>query len=125
MDYKKIKTWAQVCKVNGDDPKTALPYANPKNKEEEGCNYFMMLTKIRKAINGDWEADWNNRSQPKYYPWFDWNREDSRIRTWDAYCGYSLTYSLVGSRLCFETSDKAEHAGKVFQKIYNNFLTQQ
>lgn len=82
-------------------------------------NYLLATAKgeiINKAINGDWVPDWNNSNQRKYYPYFRMGSAGFGFSV--TLCIYYGTDSCVGSRLCFETSEQAEYAGKQFLDIY-------
>jgi hypothetical protein len=39
------------------------------------------------------------------------------------YFNYDVTGTTVGSRLCFESEEKAVHAGKTFIKLFEEFIT--
>jgi hypothetical protein len=75
---------------------------------------------VTKAINQDWVPDWNNPSQYKYWPWFNLSSGFGF-----SYSGSDCAYahSVVGSRLCFESREKSDYAGKQFLEIYKAFLT--
>jgi len=81
---------------------------------------YKKLKIIAKAINQGWTPDWNNTDQKKWYPWF---RMSSGFGF--ALTDYTYTHANtdVGSRLCFETKEKAEYAGKQFEEIYKQLLT--
>ena len=81
---------------------------------------YEKLKLINKAINGNWTADWNNSSQRKYYPYFNLS-SGFGFSTTDYF--YAGTYSLVGSRLCYESTEKCEYAAKQFISIYKDFFT--
>ena len=81
---------------------------------------YRMLKLVTKAINGKWIPDWNDINQPKWYNYFE-------VRSSGAVFSYSYAlnycqYTSVGSRLCFESSEKAEHARKYFENFYSQFL---
>jgi hypothetical protein len=81
------------------------------------------LVIIAKAINGDWVPDWTDSSQWKYYPWFEMGSSSGVGFSYHDYVAWR-TYSTVGSRLCFKSSDLAKHAGQLFeQEIYKPLFT--
>ena len=117
---KKIKSFEEACAAQGLDATTVLPYPTPENADQENTNAFVKLKIIAKALRGDWEPDWKNYDQRKWFPYFEAN---------DAGFGFSYTYfdgwgtgTFVGSRLCFPSSELAEYAGKKFIDIYNTIL---
>jgi len=113
MDYTNIKTFDDVfvatgvteeqfaAKINGMDPDTAA---------------YEKLKLVAKAINGDWTPDFSDGDQGKWEPWFYF-----RDSAFDFAVGWHQ-YSFVGSRLCFETEEKAEYAATTFIDEYNAFL---
>jgi len=102
------------------NPKTALPYAKPKNDFQEALNAVATLWIIAQAIRGTWEADYDNSNQKKWYPWF--RKTASGFVFSNAFCDWSFSYSATGSRLCFENSEDAEYFGKKFIKLHNKVL---
>lgn len=46
-------------------------YQNPKSKKKVRVNAFCKVELIKEVINEGWEEDWNNHSQSKFYPWFN------------------------------------------------------
>lgn len=74
---------------------------------------------ITKAFNEGWVPDWNDTSQSKYFPWFEMG--GSSGFQFFVY-GYWRSSSSVGSRLCFKSSNLAEHVGKKFTSVYKQFM---
>lgn len=75
------------------------------------------------AYNEGWKPNWDNSSEHKYYPWFDMRSSASGGFSCDFY-DYWYSYSCVGSRLCFKSSDLAKTAGQLFeQEIYKPLFT--
>ncbi len=120
MRYTSIKTFEQACKTNGVKPADVLPYKPSKNltPDQVSQNGYAKLIQIARAINGKWKPDFDNSNQWKYYPWM---RKNSDGFSFYVYVSY-FTYSLVGSRLCFENRKKCEYAAKTFRKEYNEYM---
>lgn len=79
-----------------------------------------MLKMVTKAINGKWVPEMGNQSQPKWYNWFEVNSSGagfSRSRTY-----YFCVGTDLGSRLCFESAEKADFAREHFEDLYIKFL---
>ncbi len=75
---------------------------------------------IKKFFCGDWEEDWENSNQYKYYPYFK--------KTGGRFCFPVWTYGSdvsahAGSRFVFPNSVIAIHVGKYFKKEYNELAT--
>lgn len=81
---------------------------------------YILLKMITSSLNEDWTPDWNNSSEYKYAPYFDMRNGSSGFR-FDDYAAW-LSYSHVGSRLCFKTKPLAEHAAKHFIDVYRQFM---
>ena len=78
---------------------------------------YRILHLLAKSLNEGWTPDWSNSGQYKYVPWFDLSsgfRFDGDV--------YWASRSAVGSRLCFKSSEMAEHAGKQFLDVYRKFM---
>jgi hypothetical protein len=117
---KKIKTFEEACALLSIDATTALPYPTPENADQENTNAFVMLKIICKALRGDWQPDWNDSDQLKWFPYFQSNGAGFGFSNPDF--GHWAALTAVSSRLCFPTSEMAQYAGKTFIDIYNIIL---
>jgi hypothetical protein len=80
---------------------------------------YRLLKMLTKSLNEGWTPDWDNSNEPKYYNWFYLGGSSGfRFRDYDAW----YTISFVGSRLCFKSSQLAEHAAKHFTSVYKQFM---
>lgn len=116
-----LKSWSDACGLKGIDPVDSMPFESPKNDLEEAVNANYQMYIITELLCQGWQADYNDRDQYKYYPWFKWS--GSGFGFSHTYCVHWLANTLVGSRLVFPTSELAEYAGTQFIDIYNKFLT--
>jgi hypothetical protein len=125
MNLKKIKTYADICKIDGVDPIKSLPFPEAKTAEETAVNSFAMTIRINRVLNEGWQPDWNNSREYKYYPWF-YMRSDSQVGSGVgfSYYDYSCVHSdsAVGSRLVFKTETLAKFAGTTFLEVYRGFM---
>jgi hypothetical protein len=120
MDYKEIKTFEDAC--NALEILAIIPELGTTPEEFSGpilAHYKLMV--IAKAINGDWKPDWSDSNQWKYYPWFDMRSSASGGFSYDGYDCWDPG-SGVGSRLCFESREKAEYAGTQFKDLYEEYF---
>lgn len=113
--FNEINTFLDAC-AELDILQTDV--FNEKDTTDEIA--YKKLKIIAKAINQGWIPDWNNTDQKKWYPWF---RMSSGFGFDFTYYDYAGANTGVGSRLCFETKEKAEYAGKQFEEIYKQLLT--
>jgi hypothetical protein len=125
MNYTEIKTFEDACKAQGVDANVLPDVSMLPAKHQKSIIAHYKLMVVVAAINGSWVADWSNRSQYKYEPWFKVIPDSSKpsgfglsSRDYDSWS--AGTY--VGSRLCFETSEQAEYAGTQFKELYEDYL---
>ncbi|MFA6260375.1 MAG: hypothetical protein WC760_02835 [Bacteroidia bacterium] len=116
----RIKTLQDAIEAVGvsEDAHVLLAYAG-KDADMIAARSALELTIIARALNEDWEPDWSDSSEYKYYPWF--NMSGSGVSYFD--CDRVISTSAVGSRLCYKSRELAEYAAKQFQSHYNNFMT--
>ena len=101
MDVKdKVKSFEDACKVLDITPSVTVVTGIPEKYQKPLiANYQLMV--IAEALNEGWTPDWSNREWDKFFPWFDMDDSSSAGRfSFDAAVN-RLSYSSVGSRLCF------------------------
>jgi hypothetical protein len=91
---------------------------------EEDRQYTLdnyILTKVIKAHKGDWEPDFANASEKKWFNWF-WVTPDPTNKT-----GFGFSYSdcgttdtCVGARLLLPSRELAVHIRETFPQLYLN-----
>jgi len=122
--YTEIKTFEDAC--------TKLSIVVPEFITSEDANgdgkavvAFQKLIIIARALNDGWVPDWSDYSQWKYWPWF--NHNDTSAVGGFSYCDceHDSSYSYVGSRLCYSSSEIAKYAGTQFLDLYRDFQTLQ
>ena len=113
-DFNEIESVEIACIELGIDKSDIF---NKKDTPDEVA--YKSLKVITKAINGDWEADYDNTSQKKWVPIFNLS---SGFGFSYSTCAYDYSYTFVGSRLCFESEEKSDFAGKQFTDLYKQFL---
>lgn len=119
----QVKTFEDALEIVGvkdEDNISKMFIYNGINKDMIALQAHAKLIIIARALNNGWVPDWNNSSQYKYYPYFNMQSGFGFSNT-----GYvwASTHSTGGSRLCFETEELAEYAGKQFTSIYKDLLT--
>jgi hypothetical protein len=120
--YTEIKTFEDACKVLNLDPTTIIPdFSLFPESDRQAMIAHAKLVIIAKAINGDWIPDWNNGKWDKYYPWFVMGSSSGVGFSFSDYDGWR-TVSSVGSRLCFESSEKARYVGTQFEELYKSYF---
>jgi hypothetical protein len=114
VDYREIKTMSDVYKVNG----ITKPTTPPDTKER----YYEDLILIVKALNGNWQPDWSNSNEYKYFPYFTYALVFHFSTAYYHYLG-TRAYANLGSCLCFKNKQIAEYAGKIFLEQYKKLMS--
>ena len=112
----------------------ALALADEQTREEylksvEGFNTpdeiaYKKLKLITKVINEGWVADCKNFNQEKYYLWGGYLNDGAYAGFLYATCTYSSGDAgvYIGSRLNFESREKALYVGNKFLDLLNDYL---
>jgi hypothetical protein len=112
--YSDIKTFEDACEELGISTEQFLA----ADTSDEIA--YKKLKIIVRAINQDWIPDWNNSDQYKWFPYF--NLSSGFGFSGSGY-GCDITRAGVGSRLCFESEAKSNHAGRQFTQLFQDFIT--
>jgi hypothetical protein len=118
FDFRNIKTFEDACAKTGYDPEI-INLSLPK---EFGRSIiaFLQLMIIFKAVNDGWTPDWGNTNQAKWFPWFEVRPSGSGFSNSGSLYDYDIT--CVGSRLCTESREKANHVAMQFEALYEEYL---
>lgn len=111
----RVKSFEDACKVKGIS--TDLPDVSnlPEWLRQQVIVDYKLLV-IASAINEEWEPNWDDNTEYKYYPWFKLSSSGVGFSCDDYVCVYSL--ALVGSRLVFPTSEKAKYFANQFLDLH-------
>ncbi|TDE53787.1 hypothetical protein [Flavobacterium sp. GT3P67] len=123
--YTDIKTFEDACKVLALNPENLIPDFSffPESDKQAMIDHSKLVI-IAKAINGDWVPNWKDYDQYKYYPWFEMG-SSSGVGFSYRDCVIWRTGSSVGSRLCFESREKAKYVGKQFEYLYKSYFVKE
>jgi hypothetical protein len=118
-----VKSYEDVCKIQGIDPVKSLPFPEPQTEEEKAINGFTKVIRAIAVLNEGWKPDWTDFDQLKYYPWFYMKKNHSSGPGF-SYGGYDCdnTYSRLGSRLVLKSRKLAEHMAEYFLEDYKSFM---
>jgi hypothetical protein len=119
-DFKDFKTFDDLCRATGT---TEVDF-NRKWEHAELDPITLAFERLKictRAYNQDWPFDAYNTKQYKHFPYFEVS--SSGFGFSDASYSYGNATTTVGSRLCFESAEKAIHAGKTFIKLFEDFIT--
>jgi hypothetical protein len=121
----KIKTFEDACKALSIDASKLPDVSILPQQHQDAITAHYKLVIIAEALNEGWKPNWNDRSEYKYYPWFEVkaskNKPSGSGVSYDG-CAYWGSYASIGSRLCFKSSELAKYAGKQFKKLYEQYF---
>lgn len=111
-------TYEEVCQFIGESP------VNEDELKRIGFTQdeidYRKLKQITKAYNDGWVADYNDGSQQKWIPWF--NFSPSGARFYYSYCSYSRALAGLAALLCFKDEETSNAAGRKFTELYARFI---
>lgn len=67
----------------------------------------------------EFEPDFSNPNQYKYYPWFVYEKDAAGFVSASANHAATLALAYFGSRLCFKTANRARQFGEQFTDLFN------
>lgn len=67
----------------------------------------------------EFEPDFSNPNQYKYYPWFVYEKDAAGFVCANAYYTAAFANAYIGSRLCFKTANRARQFGEQFTDLFN------
>jgi len=115
-NYTDIKTLEDAREATGH----GKGYIKMSDEESQDEWAYRMLKMVVKAINQGWTPDWSNTNQAKWYPYFRVLPSGSGFS--HSITNYYYGSTDAGSRLCFESSDKAKYAAEQFADLYTQYL---
>ena len=120
FDFRTIKSFEDACKRQKLNP-TFLPDVSMIREElRKFVIVAYKLAIIFKAINNGWTPNWSDYSQYKYYPWLSVLSSGFGFTASSYDSAFAIT--VVGSRLCTDTSEKALYIAKQFEAEYKDYL---
>lgn len=118
-NFDEIKTFDDACRAIGTTEEKFNIKFEKLGLDPDTLAYEKVKV-VAKAINDGWVPDWNDSNQYKYYPYFKVLSSGSGFSNSSFRSAGTITG--VGSRLCYESSEKAKYAATQFVDIYNQFL---
>ena len=118
-DFKYFKTFDDLCHAVGTTETDFNKKWDPAIFDDSTIA-FERLKVCTKAYNQDWPFDIYNTEQYKYYPYFAVSSSGFGFSSANYY--YDGTDSIVGSRLCTDTSEKAIWILEQFPELWKHWL---
>ena len=124
---EKIPTFADAIMYLGlekdgeDSPINWIRKDEAMIKKVEAYTKLQTIATAWNKIDG-FVADWEDTSQYKYFPWFEYSRASARFMSAGTYISATYASVVFGSCLCFKTRERAIQFGKQFIDLWNDFL---
>lgn len=122
---ERVKSYEDACAIAGITPLTLEQFTFlPEDQQKAMYGLHKVITVID-ALNEGWKPNWNDSSEFKYYPWF-YLRDQAGDVPGSGFsfvgCDDGNAGSTVGSRLCLDTSEKAEYVAEIMLQEYKDFM---
>jgi hypothetical protein len=124
MNYTEIKTFEDACKALGIEP-TVPDFSMMPQKHQKALAAHSKLIIIAEAVNEGWTPNWSDTDEYKYELFPDIEEDSSKPSGFGlSYYDYDdwATYTTVGSRLCFQSREKAKHTFETFKELFEDYL---
>lgn len=129
MQLEDLTSFEDACKVEGLNSETVIPdfscYPEKARRSMIATAKLVIVVQAANRLANDgkeWVPDWDNTSQPKYFPWFDMGGGSAGFRFYVFGHVFWFSLSSVGSRLCFVTSEACTHVATTFIDLYNESM---
>lgn len=117
-DLFTITKYSEVCKRLKVKELTIKDFTFlPTKKEQLKALATHQIGNIERLFNGKWVKDWDNRSQSKYYPWFE-----KKASGWVVYVVSDDCYCSCAVVGYYCDSKTARYCGETFIGIYSVFM---
>ena len=105
-----------------EDSPTAILLSNDElTKKIDAYTKLLTIATAWNKIDG-FVAYWENTSQYKYFPLFEYSRDAAGFVCVSTTCATTTVEAGIDSRLCFKTSERAKQFGEQFIDLWNDFL---
>lgn len=133
MDYEKIKTVEDAASAIGVPLLTEEEHGNllglPKKMARNNYLHYL-LTIVCRAINGEWEADWDSKEFIGQILYYAPARLGSAhlgavagLRCLDSYYGPSNAYAGYGVSIALKDYDRCLYVMENFRDLWIEYLT--
>lgn len=117
---ERIKTLQDAIDELGELDEEVIELRKLENSEiTSHVLYHQQAVVIAKALQDGWVADFSDSDQWKYTAYYKISSSGGFV-SFDF--DYWFTFSAVGSRLCFPTSELAKYFGTQFIEIHRKYL---
>jgi hypothetical protein len=119
----EVLTFESACKSVGGSSKKLPGVSHLPKKHRKRLIADYKLTIIAEALRGGKKANYHDKNEYKYFPWFVVKADEKRPSGFGLSCvgcAYRGSDSGVGVRLCFPTWDQAKFFGMHFLKLHTD-----
>jgi hypothetical protein len=116
-DLFNIKTYSEVCNKLGIKELSISDFQIFGNDATRMFNLHK-IKNLETLFNENWKPDWKNKSQYKYYPYFEINSSGGLVFV-ASYSDCSFFYGGVGY---YKDSKTSDHIGRYFKDVYENLM---
>lgn len=112
--FDRIKNYSDVCRELGEPQVNPIMFHRIPLRYRKKLIAYTKLQQIARLFNGDWEIDWNNTSQYKYYPYFE-------VSTGRGLVFFDSCYLCSSSDVVvafFKNREISDFVGRAFIEIY-------
>lgn len=101
------------------DAEILIKELNPKHIEAlVALNRLFTIAEAWNKADG-FAPDFSDWQQDKWFPWFSYDEDAAVFVYGNTLNAPATAYAVIGSRICFKTSERAEQFGKQFADLYN------
>jgi hypothetical protein len=124
-DWTEMETFEEFYEAADDEARREYDGDHCTSKDGIAYNKLRLITRVTNTdrVTGKrWVPDWNDKTQKKWGNYLVLSSGSGvSVSTSDYH--FALTYTTVGSRLCFERQDQADGIRKKFYPVYVDYLT--
>lgn len=115
--------FAASCKYLGINDEFVFDCGDDHVKAMQSLHMLCVIAQAWNKIDG-FTPDWSDVSQWKYFPWFTYreNKGHAGFVCAITYRAATSAYANIGSRLCFQSPNRAIQFGEMFTDLFNSFL---
>jgi hypothetical protein len=119
----RINNFSDVLSEIGKTEDEIIPWKSPINKNQRSLNANARIQAITEAYNEGEVLDFTNKTQPKYYLWFE-RKSSAHGGGWSLYVvNYNYCYyAHLGSGCYFKRKEDAMDAYKKFKDVWDEYL---
>lgn len=117
-ELEDIKDYSDVCKKLCIKELTEVSFHHVPMSQRKKLLAAHKIMNIARLFNGDWEVNWEDGSQRKWYPYFEYEAGPGWCFF---YSNYRDAYSSAQVAF-YKDENTSNHCGRLFISIYKDFL---